>query len=228
MSSISIPLVVANGPFRGLRYPAAESVCSSLYPKLLGCYERELADIVEKICLMPYSEIIDIGCAEGYYANGFALRHRQAIVYAFDSDAKARKLCGQMAALNEVADRVRILEGCSADLLRRIPLRGRALLFSDCEGCELSLFTDDVVGGLRSHDFLIETHDFLRIEISTILEATFRRHGFHVTRIKSVDDIEKARTYDVPELRECTLMERFQILAEGRPRIMEWLWCTPQ
>lgn len=227
MPNISIPLVVARGPFRGLRYPAAESIGSALYPKLLGCYERELADLIEKLCLLPYTEIIDIGCAEGYYANGFARRHRQSFVYAFDSDAKARQLCTRMAELNEVADRVRVLDRCSPEVLLALPLRGRALFFSDCEGFEATLFSDGVVRSLRQHDFLIETHDCLRIDISTTLEATFRRNGFSVTRIKSVDDIEKARTYDVPELRECTLMERFTILAEGRPRIMEWLYCSP-
>jgi methylase of polypeptide subunit release factors len=102
---------------------------------LLGCYERELAGLVEKLCLYPYTEIIDIGCAEGYYANGFARRHRQAFVYAFDSDPRARHLCRQMALLNEVADRVSVNDDC------------------------------------------------LRIEISSALEAMFRRHGFHVTRI---------------------------------------------
>lgn len=228
MPAISIPLAVARGPFRGLRYPAAESIGSALYPNLLGCCERELADLVEKLCLQPYTEIIDIGCAEGYYATGFARRHRQAIIHAFDSDPKARQLCGQMASLNEVADRVRVHDTCSLDTLLQIPLRGLALFFSDCEGYELTLFSDEVVAALRQHDFLIETHDCLRIDISTTLEATFLRHGFHVTRIKSVDDIEKARTYDVPELRECSLLERFRILAEGRPRIMEWLHCTPQ
>ncbi len=226
--SLQIPLVVARGPFRGLRYPSAEAIGSSLYPKLLGCYERELAELVEKLCLVPYTEIVDIGCAEGYYANGFARRHRQAIVYAFDSDGRARELCSQMSSLNEVADRVSVNDTCSPASLLRIPIRQRALFFSDCEGYELKLFTDDLVRSLRQHDFLIETHDFLQIEISTVLEATFSRNGFHVTRIKSVDDIEKARIYEVPELQQCSLIERFQILAERRPRIMEWLWCTPQ
>ncbi len=228
MPTVSIPLTVARGPFCGLQYPSAESIGSALYPKLLGCYEQELAGLVEKLCLYPYTEIIDIGCAEGYYANGFARRHRQALVDAFDSDPKARHLCRQMALLNEVADRVSVNDACFPASLLRIPIRKQALIFSDCEGHEFDLFNEDVVSALRRHDFVIETHDCLHIEISSTLEATFRRHGFHVTRIKSVDDIEKARTYDVPELRDFTLKDRFTILAEQRPRIMEWLYCTPQ
>lgn len=228
VSQITIPLVVARGPFAGLRYPTAEAISSALYPKLLGCYERELVDVVEKSCLLPYSEIIDIGCAEGYYAVGFACRHPQARVFAFDIDPKARRLCQHMAELNGVADRVRVHGTCSSDDLLGIPIRSRALIVSDCEGFELALFGDAVVHTLRAQDFLIETHDCLNIEISTKLEAIFRRNGFHVQRIKSTDDIEKARTYDVPELHGLCLIERFRILAEGRPRIMEWLYCTPR
>lgn len=223
---ITIPLRVARGPFAGLRYAVAESVCSALVPKLLGCYEQEIAGLVEKLCLIPYTDIVDVGCAEGYYANGFAIRHPQAIVYAFDIDPHAQNLCRRTAEVNGVADRVRVQESCTPEVLLRLPYRGRSLIFSDCEGGELELFTDEVVAALDKHDFVIETHDFLRVDLSTLVEAVFVRHGYHVTRIKSIDDLEKARTYDIPELRGMQPLEKFHALAEHRPRIMEWLYCV--
>lgn len=39
-------LIVKHGPFKGMKYPAVKSVGSSLFPKLLGCYEKEIQGII--------------------------------------------------------------------------------------------------------------------------------------------------------------------------------------
>ena len=43
---------------------------SVLIPKLLGSYEQELQPLLQRLAAQNYSEIVDIGCAEGYYAIG--------------------------------------------------------------------------------------------------------------------------------------------------------------
>ena len=48
-------LKVASGPFKGLKYPSLNSYGSSLLPKLLGTYERELSDVINVICTKKYS-----------------------------------------------------------------------------------------------------------------------------------------------------------------------------
>ena len=40
---------VKNGPFKGLKYPFLSSLHSTLFPKLLGCYEFELHEILNKV-----------------------------------------------------------------------------------------------------------------------------------------------------------------------------------
>jgi hypothetical protein len=223
---IQIELVVRRGPFRGLKYPQASSVGSSLIPKLLGTYELELEGLIEKLCLQPYTEIVDIGCAEGFYANGFAVRHPQALIYAYDTDPSARDLCRQMSRLNNVEHQVKIASECNPFEIVNLPYRGKALIFCDCEGYEKQLFNDDTLGLLKHHDFLIETHDLFDIEISTFLEEKFKHHGYSVQRIESIDDLKKARTYDIPEIKHLSLIEKFQLLRENRMRIMDWLFCT--
>ena len=86
-------LTVRNGPFRGMRYPERASVGSALVPKLLGSYERELQPVLEDILAREHSEIVDIGCAEGYYAVGLALRLPAARVFAYDTNVMAIDLC---------------------------------------------------------------------------------------------------------------------------------------
>lgn len=71
-------LTVRRGPFAGLRYPSHDAVGSSLWPKLLGSYEAELAPTFEALCATPYRTVVDVGAAEGYYAVGLGLRLGEA------------------------------------------------------------------------------------------------------------------------------------------------------
>src|SRR5918997_1281919 len=71
-------LVVQAGPFRGMRYSprltASDTLLShTLLPKLVGCYEVELHDTLAAVFKRKYRQVINIGCAEGYYAVGLAL-----------------------------------------------------------------------------------------------------------------------------------------------------------
>lgn len=223
---ISPDSTVRHGPFKGMIYPALESVGSALFPKLLGSYEQELHPLIEDLLSTDYAAIVDVGCAEGYYAIGMALRLRQARIYAYDTNARAIELCRQMARANQVEDRLVTGAFCTADTLRALPLPGRSLLICDCEGYEKELFPQDVIPVLARHDLLIEVHDFIDIELSSLLRKRFEA-SHTITEIQSVDDIVKARTYAYPELAVFTLSERKRILAEHRPALMTWFFMTP-
>lgn len=213
--------VVRHGPFAGLRYPVLTSVGSALYPKLLGSYEREIQGWIEEVCAAKYSEIVDVGCAEGYYAVGLARRLPQARVYAYDIDPLARELCTQMARANRVGRRVEVRERFQASELATIPVRRRGLLVCDCEGAESTIFTARTCRRFADWDLLIETHDFLDITISTELVRLFHR-THELRQVLSVDDIQKAKHYEYPELAGLDLATRRLIVAEYRPTLMEW------
>ncbi|RYY93637.1 MAG: hypothetical protein EOO11_19375 [Chitinophagaceae bacterium] len=218
---------VLHGVFEGMKYPFLQSVGSMLYPKLLGSYEREIHPQIERFCQNDYSEIIDVGCAEGYYAVGLALKLPNAKVYAYDTEEVARQLCTDMARINGVADRVEVRGFLTAQELGAFPVTRRGLVICDCEGFELELFNEQNLQHLRHCDLLVETHDFMNIEISTKLLALFSR-THNVSTIKSIDDIEKAKTYDFPETRGLDLATKKKVFRELRPAIMEWLVCTPK
>jgi len=220
-------LVVRHGPFQGMRYPQARSVGSRLVPKLIGSYEKEIHPFLDRICATPYTAIVDVGCAEGYYAIGLAMRISSARVYAFDTDTEAISLCRAMAELNGVSGRLVTGEFCSPETLASLDLGSRALIVSDCEGFEGKLFTRQTVGGLADHDVLVELHDFLDIELSSSIREVFAEtHEIHA--VKSVDDLEKARTYVYGELEGFDLATRKILLAEKRPAVMEWFFMTPR
>jgi len=219
--------IVRHGPFRGLQYPELSSIGSALYPKLLGSYESELHPWMREICEAGYSEIIDVGCAEGYYAVGLARNLPRARVYAYDIQPSAQQRCAHFAAANQVAHRLSVRACFTANELLGIVVRQRGLIICDCEGAEARIFTEQSIHQFAAWDLLIETHDFLDINISTRLIALFQ-NTHNIRTLASIDDIQKAKTYNYPELSSFDLDTRRAILAECRPAIMEWLFLKPR
>lgn len=221
-NSLFSDLIVLHGPFKGMQYPDLKSAGSALYPKLLGSYERELHDEIEKFISNEYSLLIDVGCAEGYYAVGFALRNKKIKVNAYDIDNQARELCEKMAILNKVKDRISIEPVLCEDTLSEFKFQGKCLLICDIEGFEKKLFTSRSVKNLSKCDLLIETHDFLDLDISSYLYELFN-DTHDISIIKSIDDIQKVKYYQYSLLNNLNGDEKKVILSEHRSSIMEWL-----
>ncbi|HXI68951.1 MAG TPA: class I SAM-dependent methyltransferase [Verrucomicrobiae bacterium] len=216
-------LKVRHGVFRGMQYVPVRHLSGALFPKLLGTYEREVHPVLERICRQNYTEIVNVGCAEGYYAVGLALRLPKVKVFAFDTNEEAKLRCRELAELNGVGDRVILGSFCDPAVLLSLPLTGRALIVSDCEGYEKQLFTPEVVKQLAPHDVFIEVHDDVDINISTMLRNRFEP-THRIESVFSVDDIQKAKSYSYPELENYDLAGRKILLGEWRPHIMEWLF----
>lgn len=217
--------VVRHGLFYGMKYPSLESAGSALYPKLLGSYELELHGVLDQIVKTDYETIVDVGCAEGYYATGLALRLPEAKVFAFDVDERAQQLCREMTQFNGVADRVEVRAHCSSQTLEELPLGRRALIISDCEGYEQALFTEECVEALAAHDVLIEVHAFVNPDIPVLLRQRFAAtHRLHA--VCSTADADKPARYPWRAHENFSPEEWRALLAEGRPGTMEWLWLT--
>ena len=222
MARIISSLKVLNGPFAGMQYPHFVSHGSAIWPKLLGTYESELTNTILAKKNIDYSAIVDIGCAEGYYAVGLG-KMFQTKVYAFDTNKEALRDCEAMAQINDVE----ILFGdfCNKDILTGLELGNRALIVIDCEGYEKQLISPEVTRELRNHDFIIECHDLWDIDITAQMIRSFSET--HKTEIvESIDDIRKAYRYDIPELRGFSIADKLQFVKEGRPTIMTWVIAT--
>ena len=216
-------LVVQGGPFAGMVYVASTVsafsqgvVCkSALVPKLLGSYEAELHQIVAKLLKTRYPTVVNIGCGEGYYAVGFALRLPGARIYAFDTDPPARNLCAELAHANGVEARVIVAGECDHHRLAALTLE-RALIVCDCEGCELDLLRPDLVPGLKACDIVVELHDFIDPRISEIVLSRFEASH----KIRLVESTERdPSNYSV--LRNLAARDQRLAVNEFRPH-MEW------
>lgn len=225
ITQLSPDLTVLAGPFKGMKYAAVRAVGSAIVPKLLGSYEAELHPIIEEICQTSYSVIIDVGCAEGYYAVGLAMRMPEVTVYAYDISPLAQRLCSEMAALNGVADRVHIREVFTEQTLSSLPAVGRGLLIADCEGCERYLFHQDseMWPHLENYDLLVEIHDFISPGIGDYLSSVFAQH-YTLQSILSVGDTQRPRTFPNPYIERFSSSDQVDLMSESRPTSMEWFY----
>ena len=217
--------LVATGPFAGMRY-IDNAHGSRLIPKLVGSYESELHGVIARMINAAPKLVVDVGCAEGYYAVGFARALPQAKVAGFDISAEARRLCGELAELNGVSDRVAVEGRCDWATLGRLPLAG-ALVIVDCEGFELELLRPDQVPGLVHASILVELHDCfvpgLTSELLGRFEAT---HRIEIIPMQGRDPD------GYPTLRGLGASERARAIDEdrrvnGRPIEQQWAFLEP-
>jgi precorrin-6B methylase 2 len=212
---------VAFGPFKGTKLPAASSWGEGEFtPKVLGCYEEELHPAIEKAIARRPNMIVNIGCAEGYYAIGLARRMPEARVLAFDIDASAQEICRGTAADNGVADRIFVEGACTSARLRALASSNRSLVFMDCEGAELNLLDEATVAALAKCDVIVECHDF----VDRTLTATLLRR-FAATH--AVDTIQEGPRDPgkYMQLRTLNSIDRWLAVCEFRPEHMHWLAC---
>jgi hypothetical protein len=204
-----------------------ESVCSTLAPKLLGTYELELTEWIERLINHRYDKVINIGSAEGYYAVGFALRCTGTRVVAFEADSTGRSLIAELAQRNSVANRVTIAGLCSAVTLRpHLDSASTALLIVDIEGGELALLDATVVPELNRCQMLIELHEDAA-PAADILRGRFSAtHQIEEiwSRTRTARDLPAPFRWFAPITPTRRLV---QALSEQRPGPMRWFLCTP-
>jgi hypothetical protein len=222
-------IVVKNGPFKGMIYPSYKAAGSSLWPKLLGTYEKELQTFIRDSLKTEYKYIIDIGCAEGYYAVGYALNAKYDKIIAYDVDIRARNLCYKMCKTNQVD--IEIRDFCTNNELESFDFSNdkKSLIFVDCEGYERELLTKIDSNKLRNAILIVEIHDWCQYEDETMQKITDCFSGTHNYRlITGCDDYEKAYKYNVDEIKDLNIQDRFYLLREGRKRLGKWLILDPK
>jgi len=195
--------VVQSGPFAGMRLDV-EALPVHVAPKLLGTYENELHPAIEAAISRKPEVILNVGCAEGYYAVGFALRLPEATVHAFDADPKARRATARNAALNRVGDRVHAAGVLQAEGLEPFLRLGRALVVMDCEGAEAHLLDPLRAPSLVAANILVEVHPGVAPEAgATITDRFAATHA--ANRIEQAELQERVMTappvLSIPDLR---------------------------
>ena len=124
---------VQRGPFSGMAYPRARGDIVHA-AKLLGAYESELHQDVERLIARAPALVVNIGSGDGYYVVGLARRLERALVVAVDPDPLAQRACARAAERNAVGPRVSHLVRVDAAGLGALlaATTARALCVVDC------------------------------------------------------------------------------------------------
>lgn len=206
---------VQAGPFAGMRL--GRTATGSHVPKRLGTYEQELHPWVERLVAAGYRRVIDVGCGEGFYVVGLALRLPAAQVHGFDISTVALQQCRAAAEVNGVSDRVQLDGECTPGRLAELAGPG-CLVVVDAEGAEDALIAGPAVPALRDTDLLVELHDFASPGVEERLTERLR-HTHDLTFV----DLAPREASGQPLLTRLSAADRARALDESRVPGQRWL-----
>jgi hypothetical protein len=163
---------VLQGPLVGMSF-LAQSAEGCHIAKLLGCYEQPLQPFIEAAIETNYKTILNIGCAEGYYAVGMARRMSSTQVLAYDLNPKAQEVCAILAEQNGVSDRVKVGALFKPENFQQHSGEG-VLVLCDIEGAERELLDPNLSPALKGMDVIVESHECLTPGITQLLVDRFK------------------------------------------------------
>ena len=201
---------VMQGPLQGLDF-LRESAEGCHIAKLLGCYEQPLQPFIEAAIGASYPTILNIGCAEGYYAVGMARRMPHTRVLAHDLNPKAQQVCAELAQKNQVSDQV-LVGGLFTPADFAAYAGQKVLLMCDIEGAERELLDPQASPALRGMDIIVESHECLISGITQLL----------IDRFKATHDITLVQDNGQRQLHK--LPNWFNNLAHLDQLLATWEW----
>jgi precorrin-6B methylase 2 len=209
------------GPFAGMDYVAAATE-GALIPRLIGTYESELHPHLAAFAAEGLDCVVDVGCAEGYYAVGLARMMPGVEVHAYDIDERARLACAELAGRNDVSDRVIIGAEFKPDGFEAYAGK-RVLVLVDTEGAEVDILQPALSPALAQMNVIVETHNVYRAQaLETMIERFSPTHD-----IVRVD--QQPKTFDMPPfLRGLTHLDQLLAVWEWRQQPTPWLVMRPK
>lgn len=211
-------LSVRSGPFKGMRYINV-SFCSALFPKIIGSYEEPIHEWITEAINLKYSNIIDIGSAEGFYSVGFALASPTSTIHAFDIDSAALNANRLLARINNVEGQIVFKNFCDSKELNNITT-DNSLIICDIEGGERDLLDPEKSPNLRFADLIVEAHD---IFVKDVIEVLIQR--FHLShKIEIVVDYPRDKKIALAlaeDIKTASLL-----IDEHRGGVMKWIRMT--
>lgn len=219
-------LVVADGPFAGLRFPPrAIARVPSLTAYLAGAYEYELREAIDASIASSPAEIVNIGAGDGFYAAGLARRCPEAELVAFEADPAARRLLGEVLELNRVTERVEVLGMCTVEALGELSPAAGTLVVCDCEGAEETLIDPEAVPWLRDSPMIVECHESFVPGVTEGLRS--RLASTH--RVVPIAAEHRALENHplIWDLRGLSVGHKEALISEMRPWTTNWLWAQP-
>lgn len=215
---------VIDGPFNGMFVTEQSSWGDGdAAPKLLGIYEQELYPVIEQIIAARPEVVVNVGCAEGFYAVGLARRLVQSQVIAADIVQDSLNIALKNAAANDIKN-LTIKNSCTAQELEQLIKNNQVTaVISDCEGYEIELLDPKIVPSLAKSHILVECHDMFNNKITPTLIKRFNSTHRAIYKIS-----QGARNpFVISGLEKYSDSDKWALVNEIRGEAMHWLYMEP-
>lgn len=218
--------VVLSGPFSGMKYPPSGAHwVSCRFEKIIGCYEAELYPCIRRVAeeKRGYTDIINVGAAEGFFSVGLGLLFPSAKLLAFESEPAKTEVMRDLAELNGFADQLTIRGFCDPESLAAIPVGAKPLLICDVDGYETELMDPGRVPWLAQADIVLELHDCLKPGITELMRSRFEKT--HTLELVT----STGTAYEqFPILRGLSFPEIHAMTNSDRAAMQDWFFMEPR
>jgi hypothetical protein len=216
---------VYQGPFKGMTIlPKYSWGDGDTGGKLLGIYEDELHDAIEVELnkTIQHDIILNIGCAEGYYGLGLALRNPGIPSILFDINPTAISICRENARANNI-NNVQFNTDCSVENIRSYLTKYKhPLIIMDVEGHERVLLDLEAIPELNKCSVIVESHDCIVQGTTDLIQNNLG--GTH--NVHTISQGAKNPYLDI--LFDLCDYDKMLLCVESRPSTMTWLHATPK
>lgn len=219
---------VRYGPFKGLKLERDTWWGSlDLGSQCLGLYELEILNFIAQIEPGQFSNFIDIGAADGYYATGMLKSGKFPKAICFEQSEKGRDTIARNWRRNGSEGVLEIYADANPETVSALSpndLTG-ALVMVDIEGAEFDLLLKETLGIFRRSTIIIEIHNW--IENFMDRYAAFLEDASWYFDVECFERIDRP-TSGIPELRDFTDDNRLLLVSERRPCLMRFLKLSPR
>lgn len=179
---------VFGGPFSCMRLVPGSQLAEN-FPAIVGSYEKDIHDVIQKVISKCPKRMIDIGSAYGLYTVGMGMHMPRTEIIAFEGEPQGHwEEAAALAKLNGVTNITQEGFCRPADLKRYCT--PESFILCDCEGGEKDLMDPVAIPELKSCFILCELHDFYAPGVTALLVERFQET--HHIEIRS----ESARNPD--------------------------------
>ena len=156
-SKIRNTMTIMKGPFAGLIWHGDDVWGGSFLPMMLGEYEKCIHPIIYEFKKYKYHKILNLGSAEGYYANGLAKIFNDTQVEAIDINSASLKRLEYIAKINSLSN-IKTISKPALDCLNKLSSNFSYLIICDIEGSEFDAFNILNINNFKKSDLIIEMH----------------------------------------------------------------------
>tara|TARA_Y100001968_G_scaffold66625_1_gene57476 strand:- start:240 stop:1073 length:834 start_codon:yes stop_codon:yes gene_type:complete len=219
---------VKYGPFKGLRLTQDTWWGQlDLGSQCLGLYEKEILEFIKNIEEGQFTNFIDIGAADGYYAVGILSTGKIQRSICFEKTDEGREAIRTNWKKNGSIGQL-VVKGKanikSIGTLTKYDLE-KSLILIDIEGGEFDLLSNDILYKFRHSKILLEIHNWV-----TDFEKKYKKLLSSLDKFFFIKIIERMNRHvdKYAELRDFTDDNRLLLVSERRPCLMRFLELTPK